>query len=435
MKIAGMMTDKPRRSTEGVPLEQLLDRTHPLVKLSDQIDWSQFTQDFGPLYADEGRPGVPVRIMVGLHYLKHLFNESDESVVVKWVENPYWQYLCGCETFQHELPCHPSSLVKWRKRIGVEGMEQLLKGVLNTALKVEALPAASIQRVTVDTTVQEKAIAFPTDARLYHKARRALVRAAKSEGIKLRQTYARASKKALLQQSRYAAAQQHKRAARETRKLRVMLGRVIRDVQRKRPEQLEQATPTSTRFERVLAIAERIHTQQRHDSPKLYSVHAPEVECVAKGKVHKRYEFGCKVALAVTSQDNWIVGVQAHHDNPYDGQTLEPALEQVARLTNVQPQQALVDQGFRGAKHHPKSVEVLVVAARKVAEGVRAFFKRRSAIEPVIGHTKHDHGMARNFLLGKAGDSMNAVLTACGFNLAKLVHFFAQSQPAWRCAF
>jgi transposase, IS5 family len=428
VKIAGMMTDKPRRSSEGVPLEVLLDRTHPLVKLSDGIDWSQFTQAFGPLYAEEGRPGVPVRVMVGLHYLKHLFNESDESVVLKWVENPYWQYLCGCETFQHELPCHPSSLVKWRKRIGVEGMEQLLKGVLNTALKVEALPVESIKQVTVDTTVQEKAIAFPTDARLYHKARRALVRAAKAEDLKLRQTYARASRKALFQQSRYAAAQQHKRATRETRKLRVMLGRVIRDVHRK------QATQTSAKLERVLAIAERIHTQQRHDSPKLYSVHAPEVECIAKGKVHKRYEFGCKVALAVTSEDNWIVGVQAHHDNPYDGQTLEPALAQVARLTSVQPRQALVDQGFRGAKHHPKSVEVLVVGARKVAEGVRAFFKRRSAIEPVIGHTKHDHGMVRNFLLGKAGDSMNAVLTACGFNLAKLMRFFAQAQPTWHCA-
>jgi IS5 family transposase len=424
-----MMTDKPRRTSEGIPLDQLLDRTHPLVKLSDQIDWLQFTQAFGPLYAEEGRPGVPVRIMVGLHYLKHLFNESDESVVLKWGENPYWQYLCGCETFQHELPCHPSSLVKWRKRIGVEGMEQLLKGVLNTALKADALPAKSIRRVTVDTTVQEKAIAFPTDARLYHKARRALVRAAKAEGIKLRQTYARASRKVMLQQSRYAAAQQHKRAARETRKLRVMLGRVIRDVHRK------QATQTSTKLERVLTIAERIHTQQRHDSPKLYSVHAPEVECIPKGKVHKRYEFGCKVALAVTSEDNWIVGVQAHHDNPYDGQTLEPALAQVQRLTNVQPQQALVDQGFRGAKHHPKSVEVLVVGARKVAESIRSFFKRRSAIEPVIGHTKHDHGMVRNFLLGKAGDSMNAVLTACGFNLAKLVRFFAQAKPAWHCAF
>ncbi len=149
----------------------MLDHTHPLVKLSDQIDWSQFTQAFGPLYAEDGRPGVPVRVMVGLHYLKHLFNESDESVVVKWVENPYWQYLCGCETFQHELPCHPSSLVKWRKRIGVEGMEQLLKGVLNTALKAQALSATSIQRVTVDTTGQEKAVAFPTDARLYHRAR------------------------------------------------------------------------------------------------------------------------------------------------------------------------------------------------------------------------------------------------------------------------
>ncbi len=180
-----------------------------------------------------------------------------------------------------------------------------------------------------------------------------------------------------------------------------MLGRVIRDVQHKLPRQPDQATQASPTLERVLTIAERMHIQQRSDSPKLYSVHysvhAPEVECIARGKVHKRYEFGCKVALAVTSEDNWIVGVQAHHDNPYDGQTLEPALAQVAHLTNVQPKQGLVDQGFRGERYHPKSVEVLVVGARRVAEGVRSFFKRRSAIEPVIGHTKHDHGMLRNF--------------------------------------
>src|SRR5690242_6385276 len=179
-----MLSDKPSASSGGIRLESLLDAIHPLVKLAQRIDWERFVQQFGKLYSEEGRPGVPIRVMVGLHYLKSLYNESDESVVRKWVENPYWQYFCGCETFQHELPCHPTSLVKWRKRVGADGMEQLLKGVLTTALSLHALQPERIEQVIADTTVQEKAVAFPTDARLYHKARRHVIRLAKREGLK-----------------------------------------------------------------------------------------------------------------------------------------------------------------------------------------------------------------------------------------------------------
>jgi IS5 family transposase len=310
-------------------------------------------------------------------------------------------------------------------------MEHLLRGVLTTALSVKALKAEAIKRVTVDTTVQEKAIAFPTDARLYHKARRVLVRVAKREGIKLRQTYAKLSKHTLYQHSRYVIAQQMKRAARETRKLRHLLGRVIRDVQRKAPS--APALRPSQRLQQVLNIAQRIFIQQKHDSPKLYCVHAPEVECIAKGKVHKKYEFGCKVSVVTTTDDNWIVGIQAHHGNPYDGETLKPAVEQVEHLTGIQPEQALVDRGFRGTQHHPDGLNVLVVGYRQVTDDVKKLFHRRSAIEPVISHTKHDHRMLRNHLLGKIGDKINALLTACGFNLAKLVHFFAYANPAWTC--
>jgi len=301
-------------------------------------------------------------------------------------------------------------------------MEQLLKGVLNTAMKVKALQAEVIKQVIADTTVQEKAIAFPTDARLYDKARRALVRQAKSEGVPLRQTYAKAGKRAQRQQSRYAAAQQYKRAGRETRKLQVFLGRVIRDVQR-------NASQPSQQLQHMLDIAQRIFSQQRHDSHKLYSVHAPEVECIAKGKVHKKYEFGCKVAFTTTAHSNWIVGVQAHHDNPYDGATLKPALKQVEALTGVKVEVALVDQGYRGADYHPEDVTVHVVGRHKAIGALHKLFKRRSAIEPIIGHTKQDHGMTRNHLLGQVGDKINAVLSACGFNLAKLIHFFSDSTP------
>jgi IS5 family transposase len=422
-----MMTSTPSPKASGIPLSELIDPTHPLVKLTHAIDWDTFSQTFGPLYAEAGRGSVPIRVMVGLHYLKHTFNESDESAVAKWVENPYWQYFCGCETFQHELPCHPTSLVKWRQRVGATRMETLLKSVLQAAVKSQALSAADIKEVTVDTTVQEKAIAFPTDARLYHKARRTLVRVAKDAGIKLRQTYARLSKRLLFQQSRYAAAQQMKRAARQTRKLQVLLGRVIRDVERKCPK-------PSSELLTILERARRIYTQQRHTSPKLYSLHAPEVECIAKGKVHKKYEFGCKVAVSSTTHSNWLVGIQAHHGNPYDGATLKPALEQVSQLTGVEPKQALVDQGFRGSEHHPHGVTVLIARfTAQVSATVKKLFKRRSAIEPIIGHAQSDHGLTRNYLRGTHGDKINAVLVGCGFNLAKLLRFFAQAQPVWTC--
>jgi IS5 family transposase len=400
------------------PLKPQLNAQHPLVRLAQSLDWGYFEREFGPVPTPEpGRPVLPARLLVGLHYLKALYDESDESVVSKWVENPYWQYFCGCEHFQHELPCHPTSLVKWRQRVGPEGVEKLLKQVLQTALHLRALKPAELARVTADTTVQEKAVAFPTDARLYDKARRALVGQARRQRLKLRQSYVRLGKRALFKQSRYAAARQGQRAQRETKRLRTYLGRVIRDVERKLP-----APPA--KFKELLARAKRIHRQQRADSPKLYSVHAPEVECLAKGKTHKPYEFGCKVAVVTTTTSNWIVGIDARHGNPYDGATLKPALAQVERLTAVKPRQAFADQGFRGRDHHPEGVEVFLTG-RKLKGKLKQLLRRRSAVEPVIGHGKQDHGLQRNHLRGKEGDRINAFLAGCGFNLRKLCRFFA----------
>jgi IS5 family transposase len=419
----GQPSDDPHR----VRLASLLSHEYPLYQLAEAIDWTRFEVEFGPLYAEEaGRPGLPLRLMVGLHYLKYLFDESDESVVEKYVENPYWQFFCGRTYFEHELPCHPTSLVRWRRRLGSDGMEKLLTETLSTAKREQALRDPEIKRVNVDTTVQEKAIAFPTDARLYHKARRALVRAARVAGIELRQTYARLGPQALARQGRYAQARQMKRARRETKRLRQYLGRVIRDIRRKCPR-------PAPAFKLLLERAERILRQQRHDSSKLYSVHAPEVECIAKGKAHKPYEFGCKVAIVTTSKSNWVVGIDAVHENPYDGATLAPALKQVERTTEVRPEEAFVDRGFKGSAHHPEGVVVYISGRKRLQRTLKALLRRRSAIEPVIGHLKQEHGMQRNHLLGQEGDRVNALLTGCGFNLRKLWRFFKEAvslQPA-----
>lgn len=402
-------------------LTTMLAHEHPLYRLAGALNWERLEAKFGALYEEKvGRPGLPTRLMVGLHYLKYLCDESDEGVVAGFVENPYWQYFCGLEYFVHELPCNPTTLVKWRQRIGPEGLEELLGETLAAARREGALKPAEFQRVNVDTTVQEKAIAFPTDARLYQKARVTLVRQAWREGIELRQSYVRVGRRALPRQGRYAHARQGQRARRETRKLRSYLGRVIRDIRRKAAA---EGRELSAKFQAQLELAERIWEQQRTDQNKVYSMHAPEVECIAKGKAHKKYEFGCKVSLVTTSRNNWVVGVEAHHGNPYAGHTLKAAHEQVKKLTGVAPKEIFVDRGYRGADHHPEGVKVYL-AGRRLQGTLRKLLRRRSAIEPVIGHVKHDHRMERNYLQGKEGDRINALLAGCGFNLRKLWRVF-----------
>ena len=425
------MQPRPSQAVQGqdhlfqARLDQQLNLQHPLVQLAQQVDWEFLEHEFGTLYvADVGRPGIPTRLLVGLHYLKHAYHESDESVVARWVENPYWQYFCGYAFLQHELPCHPTALVKWRQRLQADGVEKLLQQLLTTALRTGALDERELAQVNVDTTVQEKAIAFPTDARLYHKARVAVVREAKKAGVPLRQSYARVGKKALFKQQCYARARQAKRAEKEKKKLHNYLGRVLRDVERK----LEQP---SEKFQALLGHAQRIYTQKKEDQQKVYRVHAPEVECIAKGKAHKKYEFGCKTAVATTSKSNWIVATQALHGNPYDGATLKGTIDQMERLTGQRPKEAICDRGYRGSDHHPADVKVHLVGQHKARGVLKTLFQRRSAIEPVISHEKQDHGLGRNHLKGQEGDRINALLAGCGFNLRKLLRAFSFALRTW----
>ena len=408
-------------------LDQILDNTHPLFRLASQIDWSVFEAEFGKTYVDKvGRPGNPIRLMVGLHYLKHTFNESDESVLDRFLENPYWQYFCGFEYFQHKLSIDSSSLTRFRKRLGSKGFEQLFTQVIDTVKRSGQLRKSHLNKINIDTTVQEKAIAYPTDARLYYKMREALVRAAKSRNIPLRQNYKRVAKKLLIKQGRYSHARQTRRAHKATKQLKTLLGRVYRDICRKNNNPDEELAE-------LLARARKLLAQERHSKNKIYSVHAPEVECISKGKVHKRYEFGCKVGLVTTSRDNWIVGVQAFHCNPYDGRTLPACIYETRRYTQWQPKEAYVDLGYRG---HPYEGETKVHIVdfrhmKRKTRAVKRWFKRRAAIEPVFGHMKSDHRMSRNYLKGKEGDQINALLCACGYNLRKLLAVFFLPEIIW----
>ena len=400
-----------------VELSRIIDRGHGLVKLAEAVDWHRLDEMFGSTYCpDNGRPGVSTRLMVALHYLKYTHNLSDEEVVASWVENPYWQYFSGMKWFEHDVPIDPSSMTRWRKRIGEAGAEGLLRETLEAGLKIKAVKPHQLKRVNVDTTVQEKEIRFPTDARLYDRARQRLVEAAKDRGISLRQNYNRKSKHALYMQSRYAHAQQMQRARQCTRKLKTYLGRVIRDIERNYQKPDEP-------LRNLLEIGRKIFHQQRTDKNKAYSVHAPEVECISKGKAHKRYEFGCKVSVAATSRGGWFVGARAVHGNPYDGHTLSDTLSQVERM-GIRPEQVFVDMGYRGHNYAgPVEVHVDKRHRGRTAKSLWRWMKRRAAIEPGIGHLKREHRMDRNRLKGKEGDCINAILSAAGMNFSKLLRW------------
>ncbi len=391
-------------------LANLIDQRHELVRLAALIDWSAFEQQWGPKFeSTTGRPALPTRLMASLLYLKHAFALSDEDVVERWIENPYWQHFSGERYFRHELPCDPSSLVRWRRRIGEEGCEWLLKQSIDAAARAGVLKLRSLQTVVVDTTVQPKAIAHPTDSRLLNRAREQLVATAQAEGIELRQSYARVGKSAEAQAGRYAHAQQWRRMRREIKRLRVWLGRVIRDVQRK-------ASDMSQALQARLHAAQRLYEQRRDSKNKLYALHAPEVECIAKGKARTPHEFGVKVSVAVTAKEGVVVGMRSMPGTPYDGHTLYSQPEQVEILTGVRPSIALADRGYRAAEA-PPGTRLLLSHTRRLPKTLKKLLRRRQAIEPTIGHMKNDGLLDKNWLKGELGDAMHALLCGAGHNL------------------
>ncbi len=396
--------------------DQILNPEHPLVQLADQIDWLRFDAAFADSYCEElGAPGKAIRLMVGLQYLKFAFDESDESVVDRWVENPYWQHFCGFTHMQHQAPIDPSSMSRWRKRIGAERLGLLLQETIELAVREKQLPKRDLARVTVDTTVQEKNITHPTDSKLLYTAIRKLGRAAQERSIPLRQSYIRVGKRAAVKVSRYAHAKQFKRMRRQLRKLRTYVGRMIRDLERKTPQMDDDLVV-------ILAKAERLRNQRLTDSNKLYSWHEPEVKCISKGKARQRYEFGQKVALATTNRSNWIVAARLMENNPYDGHTLAATLQAAESVTGVGVTDAYVDKGYRGhGCGGPTRVHIAGSRSKKISPSERKRRRRRSAIEPKIGHLKSDHRVRRCFLSGLEGDAINIILAAAAANLRKLL--------------
>ena len=406
-------------------LSSIVSNKIPIVKLTEKVDWILIENEFGKFYSSNGRPSVPTRTMVGLLMLKSMFSVSDEDLIPSWIQNPYWQYFCGEQYFRDSAPCDPSDLVHFRKRIGEEGAEMILR----QSIKMHGGDALETS-VVLDTTVQEKDTTFPVDVKLYYSIIKECWRIGKSNEIKFHQSF-----KFLIAQHRKIVRfinqpKRRKAAFRSVKKIKGFAGKLVNELARKLD--LEILIEVAER----ISIFKQVLKQKRSDTNKIYSLHEPHIYCIAKGKAHVKYEFGVKASIAVTKDSGIIVGALTFEKNVNDVNTLEATLRQVKSNTNQQPTEAICDRGYRG-KTIVEGVKILIpkpmpaTANKKEIENTKAKFRRRSAIEPIIGHLKFDHRMVRNHLKGIQGDFINCVLAAAGFNLKKMLRKIASSFTHW----
>lgn len=402
------------------PLKQFINLNHELCLLMLKLDWDEIENDFKEYYVNFGRPSVPIRKMVGLVLLKYIYNLSDEQVVDRWMENPYWQFFTGEVFFQKEKPIDPSEFVHFRKRIGSEGAEKILK------LSIQIFGNdAKDKEVLIDTTVQEKNITFPTDTKLHKKIIAHCNKIANKEDIAIRQSYKRVVKQLMIDQRFRSHPKRKKKALAASRKIKTIAGRMVRELERKMNE--EQLVFYKNKIE----IFNKILLQQKDSKNKIYSIHEPHVKCIAKGKEAKPYEFGNKSSFTIGSKSGIILGALAFEDNLFDGDTLKPQLEQVNRITGNQPIIGIVDRGYRGRKRinnteilSPKPLPANASSYQK--QKTRKRFRKRAGIEPIIGHVKYDHRVIRNYLKGVTGDMINTLLAASAFNFKKMLNKIKQ---------
>lgn len=434
-------------------LDAMVDPRHPLAVLAGRLDWAQIEDRIAPLFAfgertrtlegadlfgptpstvgmhAGGRPRLPFRLMVSLLYLKHAYGESDESVCERWSENVVWQLFSGMAYYTPQLPCDPTQIGRFRKVLGEAGVEALLAQTMTTAVQVKAVEREALETVVVDTTVQEKAVSYPTDSRLLEVARRKVALEARRAGVELKRSYQKEARQLRRRAGGYAHARQFKRLRRVLKRQRTILGRLLRDVRRKLEALPEQA---QARLAVWLERAERIRSQRPKDKGKLYALHAPEVECIGKGKARQPYEFGVKVSVAISHGSGLVVGARSFAGNPYDGHTLSEQLEQARILledVEAVPHTAYADLGFRGVDDELGAVDLIHRGKWKMlTKQQREALKRRQAIEPVIGHMKQDNGLGRCWLKGAEGDALNAVLAAAGYNIRWLLRAIADGR-------
>lgn len=405
----------PRTNQQSLffDLESQLNQKHPLYLLANKIDWNVFEESFKGLYcANNGRPAKPIRRMVGLLILKHVRNVSDESVVEQWQENIYYQYFCGEQSIQTSAPCTPTELVEFRKRIGEEGVELILKESIRVNDDHD-----DIDKSFIDSTVQEKNITFPTDAKLTKKIISRCLKISAKLGLPLRQSYKREMKGLSRDQRFRNHPKNRKKAQKADRRMKTIAGRLVRELER---NLLKEGLLCE--FAEEIALYYKVLSQKKDDKDKTYSLHEPKVECISKGKEHKKYEFGNKVSI-VRTWGGLIIGALSFR-NEYDGHTIDRSLDQVERLARQRPKLLASDRGYRGQKQSG-TTKIIIPDVPKAGDSYykkqkkHKLFCKRAGIEPIIGHLKADHRLCRNFYAGVFGDNINVMLAAAGFNFKR----------------
>lgn len=396
-------------------LNEFIDMNHELVLLADKINWTYFEKSLSHHYSKTGQPAMPIRLMVGCLMLKRLYDYGDETLAAEWIMNPYMQYFCGEAHFQHQFPCDPSDFVHFRNRIGEEGVEL----IFSYSVKLHGKKAKSKQALS-DSTVQENNTTFPTDAKLAKKIIDNSSKIARQESVVQRQSYKRTSKKLLRDTYNSSHPKRKKKALRAKKKLRTIAGRVIRELHNKLPDEVLPL------YSDELSFYQQVLNQEKSDKNKVYSLHKSFTACIAKGKAHKQYEFGNKVGLMINPKSLVILGIESFEGNPHDSKTIEPLLNQINKNLNYQPEEVIYDRGGRGIAEI-NGVKVSTPKPPKKSDSQyqkrkkRKKFRRRAAIEPVIGHLKSDYRMAQNYLHGRRSPRMNAMLAATGWNLKKMM--------------
>ena len=412
------MLSKPVNSSQlgfYSTFEEQLSHQHPLYILANQIQWQIFEEAFAKYYSEEGRPAKPIRLMVSLLMLKHIRNLSDESAVEQWMENIYYQYFSGEKSYACGVPCEASELVHFRNRIGEEGIELIFK----ESIRINGKDGKE-DEATVDTTVQEKNITYPTDNKLHRKIIKKCVVMADEQQLELRQSYSRTIKKLAEQQRFRNHPKNYKKARKADKKIKTIAGRLVRELERKLPAGL---------YAEDLALFKKVLQQKRSDTGKIYSLHEPHVQCISKGKEHKKYEFGSKVSIITTKKSGVLIGALNIKKNDYDAHTVDPAFEQQQRLTGIVLKRAFMDRGYRGISEVRGTKIEIPKPFNKSLNGyqqqqLKNGFKRRAAIEPRIGHLKEDHRLSRNYYKGIKGDNINVMLAAAAMNFKRMINIY-----------
>jgi transposase, IS5 family len=407
-------------------LRDQLDQKHPLYLLSHRVNWQLFEDTFGKLYNEKmGAPSKPIRLMVSLLILKQVRNLSDENLVEQWSENVYYQYFGGEQFYRPSAPCSSTELVAFRKRIGEAGATLILQESI-TLNRTDGDDDFG-KTISVDTTVQEKNITYPTDDKLYKKIIAKCIAIAQIEDISLHQTYAKELKKLSIRQRFKKRINGYKIARKANKRVKTIAGRILRDVERKlTPDRLLTHNGDIELYKKIL-------NQQRKDTHKIYSLHEPKVKCYAKGKEHKKFEFGSKASVAICQHTGIVVGAVNFTETLHDSKTIPIVLEQIKQLTQITPEEAFADRGYVGKTMHEQTKIFTPKTNPKISQTQRKKHRKRAAIEPIIAHLKFDHRMNRNFLKGIVGDSLNVLLAAAAFNFKRVINLWKkEANYSWQ---